>query len=160
MSRSRRDAVAPRPAVDAGEHHKHLGLSGAADERLGAVEDHAVALHHRIGAVVGDVGAGVRLSLAQYRELAAFAQFASDLDANGARVKINGDRLAAALIGAPDALDGEPGVEVDEGRLQLQDQARRVGCGDARHRGRPQGGALRRARRLMARLQYEAKEHE
>ena len=27
-----------------------------------------------------DVGAGVRLSLAQYRELAAFAQFASDLD--------------------------------------------------------------------------------
>ena len=52
-----------RPAINAGISVSRVG--GAAQTKI---------MKRR------DVGAGVRLSLAQYRELAAFAQFASDLD--------------------------------------------------------------------------------
>ena len=44
-----------------------------------------------------DVGGGVRLSLAQYRELAAFAQFASDLDAS-TRKQLERGRMVTELM--------------------------------------------------------------
>ena len=50
-----------RPAVDAGLSVSRVG--GAAQTKL-----------------IKKLGGGVRLALAQYRELAAFSQFASDLD--------------------------------------------------------------------------------
>ena len=43
------------------------------------------------------VSARLRMSLAQYRELAAFAQFGSDLDDNTRKVLDAGDRMMAAL---------------------------------------------------------------
>ena len=51
-----------RPAINAGISVSRVG--GAAQTKI----------------IKGAVGGGVRLALAQYRELAAFAQFASDLD--------------------------------------------------------------------------------
>jgi F-type H+-transporting ATPase subunit alpha len=47
-----------------------------------------------------DVGAGVRLSLAQYRELAAFAQFASDLD-EATRKQLERGRMVTELMKQP-----------------------------------------------------------
>src|SRR5471030_1852308 len=47
-----------------------------------------------------DVGAGVRLALAQYRELAAFAQFASDLD-EATRKQLERGRLVTELMKQP-----------------------------------------------------------
>jgi F-type H+-transporting ATPase subunit alpha len=44
-----------------------------------------------------DVGAGVRLALAQYRELAAFAQFASDLD-EATRKQLDRGRMVTELM--------------------------------------------------------------
>ena len=44
-----------------------------------------------------DTGAGVRLALAQYRELAAFAQFASDLD-DATRKQLERGRLVTELM--------------------------------------------------------------
>jgi F-type H+-transporting ATPase subunit alpha len=47
-----------------------------------------------------DTGAGVRLALAQYRELAAFAQFASDLD-EATRKQLERGRLVTELMKQP-----------------------------------------------------------
>jgi F-type H+-transporting ATPase subunit alpha len=47
-----------------------------------------------------DVGAGVRLALAQYRELAAFAQFASDLD-ESTRKQLERGRMVTELMKQP-----------------------------------------------------------
>jgi len=47
-----------------------------------------------------DVGAGVRLALAQYRELAAFAQFASDLD-EATRKQLERGRMVTELMKQP-----------------------------------------------------------
>ena len=47
-----------------------------------------------------DTGGGVRLALAQYRELAAFAQFASDLD-DATRRQLDRGRLVTELMKQP-----------------------------------------------------------
>jgi F-type H+-transporting ATPase subunit alpha len=47
-----------------------------------------------------DTGGGVRLALAQYRELAAFAQFASDLD-EATRKQLDRGRLVTELMKQP-----------------------------------------------------------
>jgi len=47
-----------------------------------------------------DTGGGVRLALAQYRELAAFAQFASDLD-QATRKQLERGRLVTELMKQP-----------------------------------------------------------
>ena len=47
-----------------------------------------------------DIGAGVRLALAQYRELAAFAQFASDLD-EATRKQLERGRMVTELLKQP-----------------------------------------------------------
>jgi len=50
--------------------------------------------------VIKKLGGGVRLSLAQYRELAAFAQFASDLD-EATRKQLDRGRLVTELMKQP-----------------------------------------------------------
>jgi F-type H+-transporting ATPase subunit alpha len=47
-----------------------------------------------------DTGAGVRLALAQYRELAAFAQFASDLD-EATRKQLEHGRIVTEVMKQP-----------------------------------------------------------
>jgi F-type H+-transporting ATPase subunit alpha len=63
-----------RPAINAGLSVSRVG--GAAQTKI-----------------VKKLGGGVRLALAQYRELAAFAQFASDLDATTRRQLERGERV-------------------------------------------------------------------
>jgi F-type H+-transporting ATPase subunit alpha len=50
--------------------------------------------------VIKKLGGGVRLALAQYRELAAFAQFASDLD-EATRKQLERGRLVTELMKQP-----------------------------------------------------------
>jgi F-type H+-transporting ATPase subunit alpha len=50
--------------------------------------------------VIKKLGGGVRLALAQYRELAAFAQFASDLD-DATRKQLDRGRLVTELMKQP-----------------------------------------------------------
>jgi F-type H+-transporting ATPase subunit alpha len=69
-----------RPAVNAGISVSRVG--GAAQTKLMKRKD---------------TGAGVRLALAQYRELAAFAQFASDLDET-TRKQLERGRLVTELM--------------------------------------------------------------
>src|SRR6056300_114104 len=69
-----------RPAVNAGISVSRVG--GAAQTKLMKRKD---------------TGAGVRLALAQYRELAAFAQFASDLDET-TRKQLERGRLVTELL--------------------------------------------------------------
>ena len=66
----------PRPAVDAGLSVSRVG--GAAQTKL-----------------IKKLGGGVRLALAQYRELAAFSQFASDLDEQTRKQLERGERYGA-----------------------------------------------------------------
>src|SRR5690606_35735455 len=54
-------ALASRGLVDAAEHDEGLRLVDAADQRLHAVHHQSVAPDLGVGAVVGDVGAGMRL---------------------------------------------------------------------------------------------------
>jgi len=70
-----------RPAVDAGISVSRVG--GAAQTK-----------------VIKKLGGGVRLALAQYRELAAFAQFASDLD-EATRKQLDRGRLVTELMKQP-----------------------------------------------------------
>ncbi|MCC6472348.1 MAG: F0F1 ATP synthase subunit alpha [Burkholderiales bacterium] len=72
-----------RPAINAGISVSRVG--GAAQTRI---------MKRR------DVGAGVRLALAQYRELAAFAQFASDLD-DATRKQLERGRMVTELMKQP-----------------------------------------------------------
>ncbi len=69
-----------RPAINAGISVSRVG--GAAQTKI---------MKRR------DVGAGVRLALAQYRELAAFAQFASDLD-EATRKQLERGRMVTELM--------------------------------------------------------------
>ena len=69
-----------RPAINAGISVSRVG--GAAQTKI---------MKRR------DTGGGVRLALAQYRELAAFSQFASDLDVATQRLIARGDRLTELL---------------------------------------------------------------
>jgi F-type H+-transporting ATPase subunit alpha len=69
-----------RPAINAGISVSRVG--GAAQTKVMKRKD---------------VGGGVRLSLAQYRELAAFAQFASDLDA-ATRKQLERGRMVTELM--------------------------------------------------------------
>ena len=66
---------------------RHLGV---ARRRRGADQGHQEA----------DTGGGVRLALAQYRELAAFAQFASDLD-EATRKQLERGRMVTELMKQP-----------------------------------------------------------
>jgi len=70
-----------RPAINAGISVSRVG--GAAQTK-----------------VIKKLGGGVRLALAQYRELAAFAQFASDLD-EATRKQLDRGRLATELMKQP-----------------------------------------------------------
>jgi F-type H+/Na+-transporting ATPase subunit alpha len=70
-----------RPAINAGISVSRVG--GAAQTK-----------------VIKKLGGGVRLSLAQYRELAAFAQFASDLD-EATRRQLDRGRLVTELMKQP-----------------------------------------------------------
>jgi F-type H+-transporting ATPase subunit alpha len=72
-----------RPAINAGVSVSRVG--GAAQTKV---------MKRR------DVGAGVRLALAQYRELAAFAQFASDLD-EATRKQLERGRMVTELMKQP-----------------------------------------------------------
>ena len=70
-----------RPAINAGVSVSRVG--GAAQTK-----------------VIKKLGGGVRLSLAQYRELAAFAQFASDLD-DATRRQLERGRMVTELMKQP-----------------------------------------------------------
>ena len=70
-----------RPAINAGVSVSRVG--GAAQTK-----------------VIKKLGGGVRLALAQYRELAAFAQFASDLD-EATRKQLERGRLVTELMKQP-----------------------------------------------------------
>jgi F-type H+-transporting ATPase subunit alpha len=70
-----------RPAMDAGISVSRVG--GAAQTK-----------------VIKKLGGGVRLALAQYRELAAFSQFASDLD-EATRKQLDRGRLVTELMKQP-----------------------------------------------------------
>ena len=70
-----------RPAIDAGISVSRVG--GAAQTKA-----------------IKKLGGGVRLALAQYRELAAFAQFASDLD-EATRKQLDRGRLVTELMKQP-----------------------------------------------------------
>jgi F-type H+-transporting ATPase subunit alpha len=70
-----------RPAINAGISVSRVG--GAAQTKI-----------------IKKLGGGVRLSLAQYRELAAFAQFASDLD-EATRKQLDRGRLVTELMKQP-----------------------------------------------------------
>ena len=70
-----------RPAINAGISVSRVG--GAAQTK-----------------VIKKLGGGVRLALAQYRELAAFAQFASDLD-DATRKQLDRGRLVTELMKQP-----------------------------------------------------------
>ena len=72
-----------RPAINAGISVSRVG--GAAQTKI---------MKRR------DTGGGVRLSLAQYRELAAFAQFASDLD-EATRKQLERGRMVTELMKQP-----------------------------------------------------------
>jgi F-type H+/Na+-transporting ATPase subunit alpha len=75
-----------RPAINAGISVSRVG--GAAQTKI---------MKRR------DTGGGVRLALAQYRELAAFAQFASDLD-QATRKQLERGRLVTELMKQPQYL--------------------------------------------------------
>jgi len=70
-----------RPAINAGISVSRVG--GAAQTK-----------------VIKKLGGGVRLALAQYRELAAFAQFSSDLD-DATRRQLDRGRLVTELMKQP-----------------------------------------------------------
>ena len=102
-----------RPAINAGISVSRVG--GAAQTK-----------------VIKKLGGGVRLALAQYRELAAFAQFASDLD-EATRKQLDrgtaGDRAdeAAAILAAVGRRAGADVVRGDQGLFRRR--AGREGAG-------------------------------
>src|SRR5690606_18142600 len=70
-----------RPAIDAGISVSRVGGAAQTD-------------------IIKKLGGGVRLALAQYRELAAFAQFASDLD-EATRKQLERGRMVTELMKQP-----------------------------------------------------------
>ena len=115
-----------RPAINAGISVSRVG--GAAQTKI---------MKRR------DTGGGVRLALAQYRELAAFAQFASDLD-EATRKQLERGRMVTELMKQP-----------QYSPLQVWEMALTSVRGEQRllRRHRCQEGAGRRA--LDARLPEE-----
>jgi len=91
-----------RPAINAGISVSRVG--GAAQTK-----------------VIKKLGGGVRLALAQYRELAAFAQFASDLD-EATRKQLDRGRLVTELMKQPQysaaAASAEMAVDAVRGRTR------------------------------------------
>src|SRR6185369_11009559 len=79
------DPFAAGPAVDPREDDEHAGLPGPADQRLGAVENDAVAFDDRVGPVVGDIGAGVGLGHADRQHALAGDDFGENYRADGFR---------------------------------------------------------------------------
>ena len=113
-----------RPAINAGISVSRVG--GAAQTK-----------------VIKKLGGGVRLALAQYRELAAFAQFASDLDETTRKQLDRGracDRTdeATAIRAAVGCRAGVDAVRGDQGLLRRRAGRQGVGLrvGDARLRRR------------------------
>ena len=113
-----------RPAINAGLSVSRVG--GAAQTKI-----------------IKKLGGGVRLALAQYRELAAFAQFASDLDAAtraAARTRRarHGTHEAEAVFAAVRCGDGPVAVCGQRGlsRRYRSDKSRRLRRGAARLRAR------------------------
>jgi F0F1-type ATP synthase alpha subunit len=104
-----------RPAINAGISVSRVG--GAAQTK-----------------VIKKLGGGVRLSLAQYRELAAFAQFASDLD-EATRKQLDRGRLVTELMKQPQY---EP-LQVNEMAVTLFSRQQ----GLLRRRARREGAAVR-----------------
>ena len=84
------DALAARLAIDPGEHDEHAGLPRSADQCLRAFQHDAVADHARVGAVVGDVGAGVRFGHADRQDAVAADHLRQDAVADRSR-RIAGD---------------------------------------------------------------------
>ena len=138
-----------RPAINAGISVSRVG--GAAQTK-----------------VIKKLGGGVRLSLAQYRELAAFAQFASDLD-EATRKQLERGRLVTELMKQPQyeplqvwemALDTvrgeqqlfrrhrcEEGAGRGKGHARFhQGQVRRAGRAHRKHQGSLQGRRSHAAR--------------
>ncbi len=111
--------------------------------------------------VIKKLGGGVRLALAQYRELAAFAQFASDLDEATRNQLERGRRvtelmkqpqyqplqvwemavtLFAVSAGAFDSIDMKDCLHRREGAARIrEDQARRDGRPHRKHEGPVEG---------------------
>jgi hypothetical protein len=91
-----------RPAINAGISVSRVG--GAAQTKL-----------------IKSLSGGIRTDLAQYRELAAFAQFASDLDAATRKQLDRGPRdrtaEAGAVLAAADQPDGRHAVRREQGLL-------------------------------------------
>ena len=85
--------------------------------------------------VIKKLGGGVRLALAQYRELAAFAQFASDLD-EATRKQLDRGRIVTELMKQPQyhaAVGRRAGAHAVRGEPRLL--RRRAGREGARVRG-------------------------
>ena len=104
-----------RPAINAGISVSRVG--GAAQTK-----------------VIKKLGGGVRLALAQYRELAAFAQFASDLD-EATRKQLDRGRMVTELMKQPQyaaAVGGREGADAVRGQQRLL--RRRAGGEGARVR--------------------------
>src|SRR5437868_2488453 len=80
-----------RPAINAGISVSRVG--GAAQTKI-----------------IKKLGGGVRLALAQYRELAAFAQFASDLD-EATRKQLERGRMVTELLKQPQYEERRVGKE-------------------------------------------------
>ena len=82
--------------------------------------------------VIKKLGGGVRLALAQYRELAAFAQFASDLD-EATRKQLDRGRLVTELMKQPQyspLSGGRAGADAVRGEQRLlRRRAGREGAG-------------------------------
>ena len=92
------------------------------------------------------VAGSIKLELAQYREMAAFAQFASDLDASTQRLLARGERLTEILkqnqytpypveeqvvsifAGVRGFLDGIDVVDITRYEAELLDEVRRTGA--------------------------------
>ena len=106
-----------RPAINAGISVSRVG--GAAQTKI---------MKRR------DTGGGVRLALAQYRELAAFAQFASDLD-EATRKQLERGRMVTELMKQPQY---QPLAGVGDGAHAVRGEQRLL----RRHRG--EEGARRR----------------
>ena len=113
-----------RPAINAGISVSRVG--GAAQTK-----------------VIKKLGGGVRLALAQYRELAAFAQFASDLD-EATRKQLDRGRMVTELMKQPQysaAAGGRNGGHAVRGEQRLL----------RRRAGREGAGLRERAARLRRR---------
>ena len=89
-ARETRPIPAAGLAIDPAEDDEHAGLLGTADQRLDPVEHEAVGLHVDVGAVTGDVGAGVRLGHADCKDTIAADDLRQDAFLDRGR-SISGD---------------------------------------------------------------------